>query len=97
MWTARPARFKFISMAADEPFQELARALRERLAIIGDRDVRENNPAAHLERLREASEKIAMLQARLPREIDPRLDHFLKRCSYDKALAFLEEMTSENR
>ena len=70
-------------------FQELASALRERLAVIGDREARAN-PAAHMERLKTVSLKITELQARLPEKIDPRLRHFLDRCSYDKALAMLE-------
>jgi hypothetical protein len=71
------------------PFQELASALRERLAAIGDREARAD-PAAHLERIKAASEKITEVQGRLPEKIDPRLRHFLERCSYDKALEMLE-------
>ena len=71
------------------PFQELASALRERIAVIGDQEARKN-PAAHLERIKAASEKITELQGRLPAKIDPQLRHFLERCSYDKALAMLE-------
>ncbi len=70
-------------------FQELASALRERLAVIGDREARAN-PAAHLEQIKAASEKITELQGRLPGKIDPRLRHYLERCSYDKALAMLD-------
>jgi len=78
-------------MATENPYQALAVALRERLAVIADRVARDNNPAAHLERLKAASEKITTLQAKLPSPVHPRLEHFLQGCSYDKALAFLDE------
>lgn len=68
---------------------DLASALRERLAIIGDENSR-RDPEKHVARLREISEKIDNLAAALPRPIDPQLAHFLQRKSYDKALEFLE-------
>ena len=77
-------------MVAQPIFDELAAALRERIAIIADRDLYARDPALHLEKLRAASEKITALQGRLPPPVDPHLAHYLDRCSYDKALAFLE-------
>ncbi|HSI14756.1 MAG TPA: hypothetical protein VK961_22070 [Chthoniobacter sp.] len=71
--------------------QSLATALRERLAVIADREWYARDPAGHLERLRTVSEQITTLQHQLPPPVDPQLTHFLERCSYDKALAFLEE------
>ncbi len=71
-------------------YRELADALRQRLAVIGDRTAYQNDPQAHLRRLQEASERIIRLQGKLPVPVDPRLAHYLERCSYDKALAFLE-------
>ena len=71
-------------------FDELAAALRERIAVISDRELYARDPALHLEKLRAASEKIAALQTNLPPLIDPQLAHYLQRCSYDKALAFLD-------
>lgn len=68
----------------------LASALRERLAIIADRDPYSNDPAAHLNCLQEVSTKIAELAKQLPANTDPQLAHYLQRCSFDKALAFLE-------
>jgi hypothetical protein len=68
---------------------DLAVALRERLAIVGDETSR-RDPEAHTARLREVSEKIEKLEAALPRPINPQLAHFLQRKSYDKALEFLE-------
>jgi hypothetical protein len=59
------------------------------LALIRDEESRRDE-AKHIERLREISEKIDKLQAALPEAIDPRLAHYLKRKSYDKALEYLE-------
>ena len=70
---------------------ELAHALRERLAIIGDEESRRDEPT-HMARLHAISERIDKLTAALPRPIDPRLAHYLQRRSYDKALEFLEQL-----
>jgi hypothetical protein len=67
---------------------ELAEALRERLKIISDQASR-RDPAQHVRRLREISDRIGTLAAALPQPIPPRLAHFLDRRSYDKALEFL--------
>lgn len=72
-------------------FPALASALRARLEAIADRDHYSRDPAGHLERLKEASRRIAEIQQQLPPDIDPHLRHYLERCSYDKALAWLEE------
>jgi hypothetical protein len=88
-WTT-PSLCSNFQIAMETPYQQLAAALRERLTVIGDRTLRERDPAAHLEALRTASEKIAQLQSQLPPNADPQLRHFLQRCSYDKALAMLE-------
>ena len=68
---------------------DLVEALRERLAIIHDEQSR-RDPEKHLARLQAVSEKINSLQTALPRPVDARLAHYLKRHSYDKALEFLE-------
>ena len=73
----------------DTPENQLAAALRERLAVIADEASRRDS-ARHLARLQSVSEKIAGLEKQLPAPINPQLAHFLARCSYDKALAFLE-------
>jgi hypothetical protein len=78
-------------MEPANPYPALADALRERLAVIADHAARRQDPAAHLERLKTVSEKILRLQSQLPPPVDPRLQHFLQGCSYDKALAFLDE------
>ena len=76
--------------SAPSVYLSLATALRERLAAIGDREHYQRDPAGHLERLKTVTARIASIQQQLPSEIDPQLAHYLQRCSYDKALAFLE-------
>ena len=71
---------------------DLAKALRERLAIIHD-EMSRRDPETHTARLRDVSERIDKLQAVLPRPIDPQLAHYLERRSYDKALEFIENTT----
>lgn len=73
----------------DKILAELAVALRERLAVIGDGESR-RDPDRHTERLRAVSEKIEEIERRLPPKIDPELRHFLQRRSYSKALEALE-------
>ena len=68
---------------------DLAEALRERLAIVHDEQSRRDE-AKHIARLRVVSEKIEQLQTALPQPVDPRLTHYLRRRSYDKALEFLQ-------
>jgi hypothetical protein len=70
-------------------YSELAQALRDRLQVIGDKSL-QNDPTAHLEKLREASERIDALKANLPVNADPRLAHYLDRMSLSKALEFIE-------
>jgi hypothetical protein len=72
------------------PHQQLAAALRERLAIIGDEESR-GDPEQHVKRLKAVSENIERLSALLPKPVDARLAHFLERRSYDKALEMLEQ------
>ena len=69
----------------------LAAALRERRAIIADKQSRQDKEK-HVARLRAVSEKIDHLRAALPEPVDPRLAHYLKRQSYDKALDFFEKL-----
>ena len=68
---------------------QLTAALRERIAIVTDEQSR-RDPQTHIERLREVSERINELGARLPSPVHPQLKHYLERCSYSKALKFLE-------
>lgn len=73
----------------DKILTDLAAALRERLAVIGDEESR-REPERHLERLRTVSETIEALERQLPPRIDPQLRHYLQRRSYSKALELLE-------
>ena len=73
----------------ENTFVDLREALRQRLAIIHDKESRRDE-AKHMARLRAISEKIDKLQTALPHSTDPRLAHYLQRRSYDKALEFLE-------
>ena len=73
-----------------DPLPELAAALHERLAVIADRAFYQRDPAAHLAALQAASARITALAVQLPPGTDPQFAHYLQRCSYDKALAFLE-------
>jgi len=41
--------------------------------------------------LGEVSNRIAELQAQLPENTHPQLRHYFERCSYDKALAWIEQ------
>jgi hypothetical protein len=71
----------------------LANALRERLTVIQDEESRRDE-AKHIARLKEISDRIDDLRGRLPKPVDPQLAHYLQRCSYEKALEFLETATS---
>ena len=79
------------------PYSELIAALRERLAVIADREWYQRDPVGHLARLQAISEQVVALQAKLPAPVDPQLAHYFQRCSYDKALAFLEDAAASTR
>jgi hypothetical protein len=76
--------------ASQAPHEQLAQALRERRQVIADREFYQRDPQAHLRELQKVSEHIVALQGQLPRPLDPMFAHYLERCSYDKALAWLE-------
>jgi len=69
---------------------ELASALRKRLEVIGDEELRKRDPAGQLDELRRVSERIVELQGQLPATVHPRLRHYFERCSYEKALEWIE-------
>ena len=54
-------------------------------------NLRDSDPAAHLEKLKDVSLAISSLARELAPTLPPRLNHFMERASYDKALAFLED------
>jgi hypothetical protein len=70
-------------------YDELADALRERLAVIADRAFYERDPAGHLEKLKAVSERITQLGAGLPRPVPGDFAHYLQRQSYQKALDWI--------
>jgi hypothetical protein len=72
-------------------YSALAAALRERLAVIADRELYMRDAAAHLEKLKLASERIEQATASLPRPVSGDLAHYLNGCSYQKALVWLEQ------
>jgi hypothetical protein len=78
-----------------DAYSQLADALRERLAVIADRDLFTRDPAGHLEKLKAVSEKITHLGGALPRPIDGSLAHYLQRASYQKALDWIESRQSQ--
>ena len=90
-WTAEnPAhrRERVLQMTGD--FSELTDALRERLSIVSDHDLRARDPKGHLDQLKSAASRLDAAIAQLP-PCDPELRHYLNRQSYVKALAWLEE------
>lgn len=89
-----PQHHCLMTESADS-YRTLAHALRERVALIADRAFYQRDPAAHLAQLQAVSGKIAAATAHLPPHTDPRLTHYLERCSYTKALAFLEDLPAE--
>lgn len=74
----------------DEYYATLAQALRARLQIIADSQLREQDPTGHLTKLKEASERIEELKKSLPFDTDPMLAHYLDRMSLTKALEFVQ-------
>jgi hypothetical protein len=72
-------------------FSELRDALRERLGVIADHELRDRDPRAHLERLKSAASRLDAAIAQLPPQCDRELRHYLERQSYLKALAWLDE------
>ncbi len=74
---------------------DLAQALRERLTVIRDEESRRDQ-TKHIVRLRAISERLDELHHSLASSIDPRLNHYLERKSYDKALEYLEDKDSDD-
>ncbi len=75
-------------------FSELSEALRERLRVVADHELRDRDAQAHLDQLRAAASRLDAAIARLPAQCDPELRHYLTRQSYVKALAWLESQNS---
>jgi hypothetical protein len=79
-----------MEMSVNEQLQDLASLLRNRIEVIGDKALRESDPDAQLEKLKNVSEAIFSKHETLKGQIHPRLEHFLSGCSYEKALVFIE-------
>lgn len=71
-------------------FTTLYGLLKRRLDVIADHQLRERDPAAQLDQLREVSEALAAEHARLRPLLPARLNHFLTQSSLSKALEYLE-------
>ena len=78
-----------------DPIYELTSILRERLRIIGDHAWRDRDSNGHMKALRDVSERLTAQHDALRDSVPPKLNHYLERCSYDKALAFLEQSDPE--
>jgi hypothetical protein len=79
-------------MTTDQYYPTLAEALRTRLVLIANHQLRDQDPGAHLAKLKKAGERIDDLVQQLPRDADPVLVHYLQRQSLNKALEWLERM-----
>ncbi len=75
-------------------FSELRDALRERLRVVADHELRDRDPQTHLDQLKSAASRLDAAIAQLPAQCDPDLRHYLNRQSYLKALAWLESQNS---
>jgi hypothetical protein len=75
----------------DAYYSKLAEALRERLALIADHQLRDRDPALQLEKLKEASVRIDVLESQLPADADPMLVHYIQRKSLSKALEYVQD------
>ena len=78
------------SNAVREALPRLRDLLRRRLALIADQALRESDPVAQLDQLRRVSEEIAAFHRELQPQLPARLNHFLERASFQKALEFIE-------
>jgi hypothetical protein len=78
-------------MPENAAYRSLADALRERLDVIGDRELFQRDPTAHLEKLKAASLRIDQYAAELPAPVPTEIAHYLHRASFAKALAWIEE------
>jgi hypothetical protein len=69
----------------------LREAVAARLAVVADHALRDADPAAHLEKLKQAALHLDALVKNLPPDCDPNLRHYLERQSFLKALSWLDE------
>lgn len=76
---------------------ELRQLLTNRLAIIADQELRARDPALQLHQLQSVSEAIVSWHEAHRAGMNERLDHYLSRASFDKALAFLDDPAMPHR
>lgn len=81
--------------SATTMISELTALLRRRVDIIADHAWRDRDGTAHLEALKEVSEKISAWTLAHRIEVDAQLRHYLANASYQKALAHLEASAGE--
>jgi hypothetical protein len=77
-------------MSTDPALFPLLALLQQRRAVIADHAWRDRDAAAHLAALQQVSEAITAQHEALPTPVPPRLQHYLAKCSYDKAAAWIE-------
>ena len=70
--------------------ESLANLLEQRLQIIADHRLREQDPQSHLTQLKEVSEAITSAHLALRPQLDARLNHYLTQASFNKALEHLQ-------
>lgn len=72
-----------------DPYHILADLLTQRLAVIADTELRENDPDEQLKRLMTVSHAITQWHTDHRKGLPQQLNHYLIQCSYSKALDFL--------
>jgi hypothetical protein len=78
------------SNALGEALPRLRDLLLRRLALIADHTQRESDPVAQLDALRRVSAEIAAFHQEHRTLLPARLNHFLERASFQKALEFID-------
>jgi hypothetical protein len=74
---------------------ELIELLHRRIAIIADHAWRDRDSPGHLEALKEVSQSITAWTVEHRSSVDPRLRHYLANSSFEKALAHVEGLRTE--
>ena len=78
-------------MMGKDELNEIIALLEERVRVIGDVEMREQNPDGQLAKLQSVSEAITAFHRTHGGVIKPRLNHFLENCSYAKALEWAND------
>ncbi len=76
--------------AVADALPRLRDLLQRRLSLIADQSLRESDPAAQLDQLRCVSEEITEFHQQYQSQLPAKLNHFLERASFQKALEFVE-------